>query len=1146
VKLTRIDFDHVDGVPGGLTVDDLSPGLNVVLGDNGAGKSTLVSVVCSSLWPQKSLRTIEARSHWELEGGAVQRAVVRGQSVSWSREPDGALSPLPPEHLRSCYMLSIHDLLGAKNQSDQELAKRIRRAMRGGFDLDDVRKTFPNRDAKGRKARGALRTHSGATGALRREFRQLAEEEDRLHSLRHQTRCARDAEGRLQLLETAAALLHERQQLTVLTRQLAEVPAAMASLTGGEADQAHELQERLASAEERAQELRRSLQDAESEFNSTGLGDCNLDAGLLHGHRKGAQGLATEDVALTELRSQSAAAEGSLRSRRADLSGADTEAIGVAPGAEALDALDQFLLRCLRHHENLAATSVALEQLGESPAQDAHQELSAAVHALRRWLRIPGRASLPSPPRWTMPLGTACIAAGIGLGLFVHPILYSIAGLGIGLLLGARALRAVEPTTAADGARVAFEATGQSPPSAWDPDPVAARLTELEQALANADRALRDEGQRRSLKTRMQVLQREEDELRKEQDKLRETTGLAVEATPLALVETARRLAAFRDARAHSEALLEQVEAAESRLRTGLTAIVDFLKSHGSGEISEPSAVVLQEQLEDLRSRHERLGGAQQDMRRIGSEIATHEQEILGLQGRLAELFSGLGLQEEDTEQLDELITGLRDYKSLQDRERKLSAVIASREEALLVEPDWLLLDEESLAVVRSELQAMSATYDKLNTETERIQNELLRARAGKRLEDATATQKDAEETLYQVYEEALHNEAAQLLLDRVEGEFEESSRPEVLRKAREHFSTFTRMAYEIEIGGQEQPRLLARDTSTLKRLELGQLSDATRIQLLLAVRLAFSTTQEQDAPLPLFLDEALSTSDPGRFAAVSGALVDLIEAGRQIFYLTANPADLTAWQRICADRKLPSPHVVELGSLRDEHSAVRDADHLRPWASEVPAPGDLSAAEYGALLAPPRPDRFAPVESLDLFYPAMDQLPLVFQLRCNHIKTTGQWLQVQAALSVARYVEKQEERAALAARVLMARRYLENWRIGRGKPLTAAVIEASGLVSGTFLTPVSECLEMNHGEAQALLDAIDDKRIKRFRANTRSELEDYLLREGFLDRRKALSSLELEAALLGDLEPELEAATIVPSVVRDFVSVMDRVCASA
>ena len=49
-----------------------------------------------------------------------------------------------------------------------------------------------------------------------------------------------------------------------------------------------------------------------------------------------------------------------------------------------------------------------------------------------------------------------------------------------------------------------------------------------------------------------------------------------------------------------------------------------------------------------------------------------------------------------------------------------------------------------------------------------------------------------------------------------------------------------------------------------------------------------------------MFLDEVLTTTDPERFVAVvKSLLVFARDEGRQIVYLTANPADVVQWDRV-------------------------------------------------------------------------------------------------------------------------------------------------------------------------------------------------------------------------------------------------------
>ena len=71
-------------------------------------------------------------------------------------------------------------------------------------------------------------------------------------------------------------------------------------------------------------------------------------------------------------------------------------------------------------------------------------------------------------------------------------------------------------------------------------------------------------------------------------------------------------------------------------------------------------------------------------------------------------------------------------------------------------------------------------------------------------------------------------------------------------------------------------------------------------------------------------LDEALTASDPARFDAIAGSLGRLAaETGRQVFYLTSNPADVAAWQRLLADAgEKPAP-VIDLAAVRELKAAA-------------------------------------------------------------------------------------------------------------------------------------------------------------------------------------------------------------------------------
>lgn len=77
---------------------------------------------------------------------------------------------------------------------------------------------------------------------------------------------------------------------------------------------------------------------------------------------------------------------------------------------------------------------------------------------------------------------------------------------------------------------------------------------------------------------------------------------------------------------------------------------------------------------------------------------------------------------------------------------------------------------------------------------------------------------------------------------------------------------------------------------------KLDQLSTGTRIQLLLAIRVAFVESQESNVKLPLLADELLANSDVDRAKAIIEALTEVSKEGRQIFYFTAQVDEVAKW----------------------------------------------------------------------------------------------------------------------------------------------------------------------------------------------------------------------------------------------------------
>ena len=158
-------------------------------------------------------------------------------------------------------------------------------------------------------------------------------------------------------------------------------------------------------------------------------------------------------------------------------------------------------------------------------------------------------------------------------------------------------------------------------------------------------------------------------------------------------------------------------------------------------------------------------------------------------------------------------------------------------------------------------------------------------------------------------------------------------------------------------------------------------------MQLLLAVRVAFAIEAEKGrTPLPLFLDEALTTADPDRFRAVADSLRRLSEEdGRQIFYLTAQPEEGRYWAEA-------APAVIDLAASRRAGRAVTIPEEvgLPPAAPEPPHPGGLRPEEYAVRIGVDPVQPWGPPDGLHVFHFLRDDLELLRRLLRASVEHLG------------------------------------------------------------------------------------------------------------------------------------------------------------
>ena len=233
---------------------------------------------------------------------------------------------------------------------------------------------------------------------------------------------------------------------------------------------------------------------------------------------------------------------------------------------------------------------------------------------------------------------------------------------------------------------------------------------------------------------------------------------------------------------------------------------------------------------------------------------------------------------------------------------------------------------------------------------------------------------------------------AGHVLADFLARRERDRERPAVFKRAQKLFVDITHGHFRLDIDESDPPAFRAFDTRQQRGLALDELSSGTRLQLLLAVKLAFIERQEQGPKLPLILDETLANSDERRAREIIDAAIEVCRDGRQVFYLTAQYDEVGKWKQILAEQDSVPSKLVNLAELR----GLEDAEHTLPVVTtpppvpDIPSPDDCSWLEYGQRLHVPAYDLHAESGRIHLWY-LVDDLPALHQLLKQGITSWGQ-----------------------------------------------------------------------------------------------------------------------------------------------------------
>lgn len=1126
MKWRELRLDRAPGVTPGLSLEDCGPGLNVVVGPNGIGKSTLSRAARAALWRSEPFE----RS--QLHG----RVVSRGEE--WRIEREGAQAPRwigpasnepqrPDDRFRGCFHLGLEDLL-RQGRTEKAIARELRLEMSGRYDLDAVAVEDRKRTANSyavRTARNELLDARTAVDKLEDTARELLHRERSLVALRTELRDRTAATKDRVALEDLLRVAEAQAELDELRAGLAsDDPLLTQFESQDDFGRLAEFERARSQSRTELAQLRAELETAATKLLELSLPSGGVDGALL---LEGAQRVQRMRRIASELspplRSDLAALDGEL----------DGLAVGDAAGVwsrEDLDAAQELLDRRLIVRAQLAGLDRALELAETQPAQVGNDPWRGVL-ALIEWCTAGATAAGATTAKGVF--GALALAAALLVGL----IAAGLAGLAvpawayvvplvlvIGVALQARGARP-NGSTERDAAQRRFADSGADQPAAWDEAGVRRALEELLESRAERDFDAHLRTWSEGLQRQRKELERESGQLAAQEADLRRRLG-AEGAGELDL----RFLLRGMERDAQRQGLRARLKDLDRELQTELAGLQTLLESVGVGRAADLASALAR--WDDFAARAAQEPARRQARDNVRERLREAEVRAARLAEQRDAFLGARRLSDADVERGISLAPRFAEHRERRLRLQELERDAARTQQRWADREDLTRLGTTELIERLKTGQSADERITVLQNEIHAIEADVRREESDTKLAEREMELRDAQERLEESREVVLEGVAMDCLLTEVSERHRQEGRPKVLARAERHFADYTQNRYELEHSGGDEFGVI--ETATRRRLTPDQLSSGTRTQLLIALRLAYAESIEGTEPLPIFLDEALLTSDPSRFQEVARSLGRMVAEGRQVFYLTAEPREEVEW-RNALGQAAAQVKVHDLGGQLEVLRRVAGSSLELAPLPEVPAPkGDDSAGYARALGGLPAIDGFESADALHLLQLYWDRPQAAHRVLREHRSQVGV---VRSFLDQsAQPPWDATERERFDAYVRIADRVLGLWRIGRAPRLDAETLRGTSVSKSNKLDEIIDLAAELAFDGDALLAALEDKGVKNLHKKTIDQLREELEARELLAAGAPLAFDELLARALNDAEPHIDRGALSREDARQLI----------
>lgn len=1148
LAIKNIIISRMDGIREGYRVDSLSPGINLIHGPNGIGKSRTAQALQALIWPGPNVNRASivgnlnvASDAWNVELESGKAAYQRN-----SASVPGFSFVIPPDSHRDRYLLTLQDMLRVENR---DFALEIQKQAAGGYDLEEVRSKMgiPLTEKRYRPSKPdkPLRDIRNELHALRQHDEALRIQEHSLGQLKDQHQRAVTATNRLVELENASTYRRACEDLAAGRLTLESFSEPVQRMIGKELEQVAKLQQDLDLETEKQRKLSADVSAYTDEIHTTGLAGNIPSVSVISGLRNRLKDLREHESILQRIEGDIKGHVDALSALRNRLTRDLTEEQMENLDATGLRDLAKLSLEWQQAQNSLRNQNDLQEWLG-SPIEWDRESLRSGMDLLSRYYRTQNAGTEATRSRLIVIslFGAAVLivvaAVLLATSLSQYSLLLAIATLP--LLWVAFTSKSDAREKELNQIQSQYSSLGLAVPASWTADEVFRSLHDIQEMVAKAElehqRAMRWSDlqvKRQQNAVEVQALEeRRANYTEKYGIDLAETVPQCLDALAKALEEWRRELSLLTKATSQRTTLEAQRMSVLATIKSELRLYRVQPEIHDS--TSAHAAI------EDLDHRINAANRASDSLRhareRVENDVTPRIHQI---QEQLAAVYTDFGLEPNDLPGLKRLCDQVEPYTAARNAVNTAEVVVTNARARLRPGSGDENLDQDAIERAIATEVALANQRDSLQADISRIETEIDSARHQTRIESTLARERAALEVLAEGRQQDYASAADRLVFGLIQNRHREVNRPAVFRIADDLFMSFTNGAYQLGLD-EENSEFTAIDADTGQSLALDKLSSGTRVQLLLAIRLAFVEVSEQGLQLPLIMDETLGNTDDIRAKSIIDATIEIARRGRQVMYFTAQHDEIGKWS--AALESLDNPlewNVFDLANIRGRASAkpveAYSWDYSTFTSVSVPEGMDwYSLREH--LGVPPIDIQTTSVTEVDLWYLVPEESTLV-ELRQRGVQRWGQCLNLHHGNHLRGIWSEQTHNKAFA-RAQVIEQFCNAWREGRPVPLTADDLRESTIISERFWDELVQCAEQNSWDGRAFISAIGEGAIKGFRRAAFDQLNEWLSDNGFISQSQPLDDAVIRARVISSLNDAIEKEIIdiheIDELIRQLV----------